>query len=249
MKWILLFFAFWNVGGALLRLFRMQLERVRFLGRIYPDRHAIPLAEMSDLELSREARTRYRAAVYDLCRTLGMPAPDLFCSLKSGMLAGTRGWKRHQVHLSCGFLNHASDRELLAVIAHELGHIYYRHFIALRIVELLASVVYARVVYALWHTNVAWYWYLGCWSLLDFSFSLTRLAVGSATELMADHFAARKLNLAEELSRGLLRAQCFNGATDFSQITHFYPTVRLRLRLLSRYARSLAAQCSTAALP
>ena len=139
MKWILLFFAFWNVGGALLRLFRMQLERVRFLGRIYPDRHAIPLAEMSDLELSREARTRYRAAVYDLCRTLGMPAPDLFCSLKSGMLAGTRGWKRHQVHLSCGFLNHASDRELLAVIAHELGHIYYRHFIALRIVELLAK--------------------------------------------------------------------------------------------------------------
>jgi len=45
--------------------------------------------------------------------------------------------------------------------------------------------------------------------------------------------------LAEELSRGLMRAQCFNGATEFTQITHFYPTVKLRVRLLSRYSRAL----------
>jgi hypothetical protein len=45
--------------------------------------------------------------------------------------------------------------------------------------------------------------------------------------------------MADELSRGLVRAQCFNGATEFTLITHFYPTVRLRVHLLSRYARAL----------
>src|SRR3954447_13063742 len=36
-----------------------------------------------------------------------------------------------------------------------------------------------------------------------------------------------------------VRAQCFTGATEFTQITHFYPTVRPRVHLLSRYARAL----------
>jgi len=38
-----------------------------------------------------------------------------------------------------------------------------------------------------------------------------------------------------------MRAQCVNGATEFVQITHFYPTVKLRLRLLARYARTAPA--------
>jgi hypothetical protein len=48
---------------------------------------------------------------------------------------------------------------------------------------------------------------------------------------MARHLAGRRL-----------RAQCFDGATDFRQILRFYPTVRLRVRLLTRYAASLACR-------
>ena len=114
----------------------------------------------------------------------------------------------------------------LSMGGHGTWYVAYRH------PELFAAVVYARVVFALFHGGFTWYGYLGLWSLLDFSFSLFRLAVGSVTELMADHFAAHRLNLAEDLSRGLVRAQCFNGVTEFTQITHFYPTVKLRLRLL-----------------
>jgi Zn-dependent protease with chaperone function len=199
------------------------------------------LDEVSELEISAAAKERYRSAVESLSQMAGLPAPDLRCSPKAAMLAGTRGWRRHQLQLSRGILNQASDNELLAVVAHELGHVHYRHFAALRIAELFAALVYGYAVFALWDTGFAWYAYLGVWSLLDFSFSLFRLAAGSLTELMADHFAAHKLNLGEELSRGLMRAQCFNGASEFVQITHFYPTVKLRTRLLSRYARSVAA--------
>lgn len=236
MKWILVFFALWNLTGALLRMFRIALERVPLLRRLYPDRDARPLDEFHDFELSAMTKIRYRAAVENLCRDTGIPAPELLATPKAAMHAGTRGWRRHQLHLSAGILNHAGDRELLAIIAHELGHIYYRHFAVLRIAELVAALVYARVVFALWHGGFSWFAWLGLWSLLDFSFSLFRLATGSVTELTADHFAARKLRLAEDLSRGLIRAQCFNGATEFTQITNFYPTVKLRVRLLARYA-------------
>jgi Zn-dependent protease with chaperone function len=238
MKWIFVFMAIWNAAGALLRTFRLLLEKLPLSRRLYPNRDLRPLEEVGELELSHDARARYCAAVRELSGMVGIPEPQLLCSPKTAMLAGTRGWMRHQLQLSRGALNHATDKELLAILAHEFGHIYYRHFAALRTAELLAAVVYARVVFSLWHTSFTWYAYLGIWSLLDFSFSLFRLAAGSVTELMADHYAANKLGLADELSRGLVRAQCVNGATEFVQITHFYPTVKLRLRLLSRYART-----------
>jgi Zn-dependent protease with chaperone function len=238
MKWLLALFAIWNVACALLRAFRMPLEKLRWTRRLYPNRDMLTLEQVGDWELSFGATTRYRAAAEQVRRLAGMRMPELLCSPKPGMLAGTRGWIRHQVQLSRGTLAHASDQDLLAILAHEFGHIYYRHFAVLRIAELASSAAYACVVRWLCHTSFAWFVYLAIWSLLDFSFSMFRLAVGSATELMADHFAARKLGFAGELSRGLMRAQCFNGATEFSQITSFYPTVKLRLRLLSWYRQA-----------
>ena len=240
MKWILVFFSIWNLAGALLRTFRMLLERLPLTRRLYLKRDMLPIDGVSDLEISAAAKARYRAAAGELSRRAALPVPELLCSPKNAMLAGTRGWRRHELHLSRGILNHASDEGLLAIVAHELGHIHYRHFAALRLAEIFGSLVYARVVFALLDTNLPWYGYLGLWSLLDFSFSLFRLAAGSVTELMADRYAA-KLGMAQELSRGLTRAQCFNGATEFTQITHFYPTVKLRVRLLSRYSRAVEA--------
>jgi Zn-dependent protease with chaperone function len=241
MKWILVFFAIWNMAGALLRTFRMLLEKLPFARCVYPNRDLRPLEQVSDLELSHEARVRYRSAVRELSSSAGIPEPQLLCSLRPAVLAGTRGWLQHQLQLSSGALHHATDEELLAILAHEFGHIHYRHFAALRMMELLAAVVYAGAVSSIWHATVAWYTVLGMWALLDFSFSLFRLASVSLMELMADHYAANTLGMAEELSRGLRRAQCINGATEFTQITHFYPTVRLRLRLLARYARTVSA--------
>jgi Zn-dependent protease with chaperone function len=241
MKWILVFFAIWNVAGALLRSFRLTLEKLRLTRRWYPNRDLRPIEELSDRELSEPARARYRAAVRELSALTGVPEPQLLCSPKRTMLAGTRGWVRHQLQLSRGALSHSTDDELLAILAHEFGHIYYRHFAVLRMVELFAAAVYARVVFSLWHASFTWYAFLGIWSLLDFSFSLFRLAAGSVMELMADHYAASKLGLADELSRGLMRAQCVNNTSEFVQITRFYPTVRLRVRLLARYARAVPA--------
>jgi len=249
MKWLLVFLAIWNVAGALLRFFRMPLERLRLARRLYPSRDMLPLEQSSDLEVSLDAKARYRAAAEQVRRLAQLPMPALLYSSKPGMHAGTRGWFRHQVTVSRGALLYASDEDLLAILAHEFGHIRYRHFAVQRIADVAAAAAYAAVVHNLWHTNLAWYAYLGIWSLLDFSYSLLRLSVGSMTELMADHFAARKLGLANELSRGLMRAQCFNGSTEFNQITNFYPTVRLRVRFIARYAGSSWSSLPSSSAP
>jgi Zn-dependent protease with chaperone function len=236
MKWILAFFAVWNLAGALLRTFRLLIERIPIARRFYPARGLRLLDEASDVDPASSAR--FRTAVEDLCGRAGIPVPDLFCAPDGRLIAGTRGWFRHQIHLSRGVITRSGDGELMAILAHEIGHIYYRHFAALRLAEIFAAVMYARAVTALWETNYSSYTYLGLWSLLDFTYSMFRHAAGSVTELMADHFAAHRLGLARELSSGLQRAQCSNGATDFHQILSFYPTVRLRVRLLARYAAS-----------
>src|SRR5262245_1862836 len=116
MKWILVCFAIWNMAGALLRAFRMLLERVPVLGRLYPDRGMLPIDEARSL--APDYRTRYRDVVEKLCRQVSLPVPQLLCSPQAGMFAGTRGWRSHELHLSRGILRQATDQELHAVIAH-----------------------------------------------------------------------------------------------------------------------------------
>src|SRR5258708_39054112 len=125
MKWILAFFAIWNVAGALLRTFRMHLERFPLTRRLYPNRNMRRLGNVSDLEIGPAAKARYRAAAEELSRKVGIPVPALICSPKSAMVAGTRGWRRHELHLSRGILNHARERELLAVVAQHVGRLPY----------------------------------------------------------------------------------------------------------------------------
>jgi Zn-dependent protease with chaperone function len=249
MKWLLLCVAIWNVACALLRSLRMPLEGLPLTRRLYPRRDMKPLDECGDRDLNRDDSARYRAAVEQLCRLTGMPAPTLMFSPNSAMTGGTRGWRRHELHVSRGLLAAGSDQDLLAILAHEFGHIYYCHFATLRIAELFAAAAYACVVHSIWNLNASWYIYLAIWSLLDFSYSIFRLAAGSATELMADYFAARKLGMASELWRGLARARCVNGANSFNQVLHFYPTVDLRLRLLARYAGSSWSNLPSSSAP
>src|SRR3954463_813810 len=106
MKWILVFFAFWNISTALLRMFRILLERFPVSRRFYPDRDARRLDDISDLELSAPAKLRYRTAVESLTAEAGLAVPELLATMKPAMIAGTRGWRRHQIHLSRGILNH-----------------------------------------------------------------------------------------------------------------------------------------------
>src|SRR5260370_11218492 len=142
MKWILVSLAIWNVAGALLRAFRIRLERRPLTGRLYPGRDMRALD--GDLDLSAAAKARYLAAARELSQKASIPVPDLFCSPKNAMLAGTRGWRRHELHAGRGNLNPPSDEVFLPTLSPCLEHIPYRRIIALRPPESLVSLAYAR---------------------------------------------------------------------------------------------------------
>ena len=80
MKWILVFFAIWNLAGALLRTFRILLEEWPLTRRLYPNKDMRPLDGISDLDLSPAAKGAYRAAAASLWGVAGR------CFAPSGLI-------------------------------------------------------------------------------------------------------------------------------------------------------------------
>ncbi len=74
------------------------------------------------------------------CTTLGVEMPDFFLQQNPVVNAFTFGSERHVIVLFSGLIERLTDEEILAVIAHEVGHIHAEHVLyltAARIFELL----------------------------------------------------------------------------------------------------------------
>src|ERR687894_3312002 len=76
------------------------------------------------------------------CTTLGVDMPELFVQQNPMVNAFTGGVKRPVIVLYSGLLERLTDEEILAVIAHEVGHIHAEHVLyltAARLLEFLAK--------------------------------------------------------------------------------------------------------------
>lgn len=74
------------------------------------------------------------------CTTLGVEMPDFFLQQNPLVNAFTFGSERHVIVLFSGLIERLTDEEILAVVAHEVGHIHAEHVLyltAARIFELL----------------------------------------------------------------------------------------------------------------
>lgn len=77
------------------------------------------------------------------CTTLGVDMPDFFLQQNPIVNAFTFGSERHVIVLHSALIERLTDEEILAVIAHEVGHIHAQHVLyltAARILELLTRV-------------------------------------------------------------------------------------------------------------
>lgn len=77
------------------------------------------------------------------CTTLGVDMPDFFLQQNPIVNAFTFGSERHVIVLHSSLIERLTDEEILAVIAHEVGHIHAQHVLyltAARILELLMQV-------------------------------------------------------------------------------------------------------------
>lgn len=76
------------------------------------------------------------------CSTLGVDLPDLFVQQSPIPNAFTGGVKRPVIVLYSALLERLTDEEVLAVVAHEVGHIHAEHVLyitAARLIELAAN--------------------------------------------------------------------------------------------------------------
>ena len=77
------------------------------------------------------------------CTTLGVDMPDMFVQQNPVVNAFTFGSEKHIIVLHTALLERLTDEEVLAVIAHEVGHIHAEHVLyltAARILEQLARI-------------------------------------------------------------------------------------------------------------
>ena len=83
------------------------------------------------------------------CTTLGVDMPDFFIQQNPIVNAFTGGVEKPVIVMHSGLLERLSDEEVLAVVAHEVGHIHAEHVLyltAARLIEALANVSIARIV-------------------------------------------------------------------------------------------------------
>ncbi len=83
------------------------------------------------------------------CTTLGVDMPELYVQQNPIVNAFTGGVEKPIIVLHSGLIERLNDEEILAVIAHEVGHIHAEHVLyltAARLIEALANVSVARLL-------------------------------------------------------------------------------------------------------
>ena len=84
-----------------------------------------------------------------VCTTLGVDMPDLFVQQNPTVNAFTTGVEKPLIVLFSGLIERLNDEEILAVIAHEVGHIHAEHVLyltAARLFEALTNASVGRLV-------------------------------------------------------------------------------------------------------
>lgn len=92
------------------------------------------LNKAGSVRVSREQYAHLDSKLEIVCQTLNLPKPELYVSLTSdfgglAINAFTTGAEQPFIVLYSGLVERLTDEELLAVLAHEMGHIHCQHLL------------------------------------------------------------------------------------------------------------------------
>lgn len=92
------------------------------------------LSKAGSVRVSREQYAHLDAKLDVVCQTLSLPKPELYVSLTNefgglAINAFTTGTEKPMIILYSGLVERLTDEELLAVLAHEMGHIHCEHLL------------------------------------------------------------------------------------------------------------------------
>ncbi len=99
----------------------------------------------SAVKITPEQCPDMHAKLQIACTTLGVDMPDFFIQQNPMVNAFTGGVDKSVIVLWTGLVERLNDEELLAVIAHEVGHIHAEHVLYLTAARLIEALMNASV--------------------------------------------------------------------------------------------------------
>jgi Zn-dependent protease with chaperone function len=100
---------------------------VRKFIELFPERVAYIMNVAQSVRVSATQCPRLYASLREACAILDMPVPELYVAQTPLVNAMTSGHDHPYIILHSGLIDLLSDEEIMAVIAHELGHIKSGH--------------------------------------------------------------------------------------------------------------------------
>jgi Zn-dependent protease with chaperone function len=131
------------------------------------------------------------------CTTLGVDMPEMFVQQNPTVNAFTGGVKRPVIVLHSQLIERLNDEEVLAVIAHEVGHIHAEHVLYLTAARLLELVANAAIAAAPVAALVA--------QLLSLTMRSALLAWARRAELSCDRAALLVTQDADVIGRTMMK--------------------------------------------
>ena len=145
------------------------------------------------------------------CTTLGVDMPELFVQQSPMVNAFTGGVSRPVIVLYSGLLERLTDEEVLAVVAHEVGHIHAEHVLYLTVAHLLEALANVAIAAAPVASLVA--------QILSGTMRSALLAWSRRAELSCDRAALLVTQDADVIGRTMMKlcGGTFASKVDYEQ--------------------------------
>jgi Zn-dependent protease with chaperone function len=145
------------------------------------------------------------------CTTLGVDMPELFVQQSPMVNAFTGGVTRPVIVLYSGLLERLTDEEVLAVVAHEVGHIHAEHVLYLTVAHLLEALANVAIAAAPVASLVA--------QILSTTMRSALLAWSRRAELSCDRAALLVTQDADVIGRTMMKlcGGTFASKVDYEQ--------------------------------
>ena len=145
------------------------------------------------------------------CTTLGVDMPELFVQQSPMVNAFTGGVSRPVIVLYSGLLERLTDEEVLAVVAHEVGHIHAEHVLYLTVAHLLEALANVAIAAAPVASLVA--------QILSSTMRTALLAWSRRAELSCDRAALLVTQDADVIGRTMMKlcGGTFASKVDYEQ--------------------------------
>jgi Zn-dependent protease with chaperone function len=206
---------------------------------LFPERVAYIMNVAQSVRVSSTQCPKLYAALREACAILDMPEPELYVAQTPLVNAMTSGHTRPYIILHSGLVDLLSDEEIMAVIAHELGHIVSGHVLyktMARAISLLLQLL-GEVT-------------LGIGRLVGYSLQATLLEWDRMSEFTADRASLLAvqdpqvlLSLMMKLAGGTLFQRDQMNAAEFLQQAQLYRAVDSNL--LDRLYKSMLVAPTT----